>query len=300
MEINMSKKVVRDIFLKKQVFYSYDLGARVLKIRYFDSYEETASFTRREVFSKSYTKGISLMKNEAKEILLQLLKDKNTIIRFHAAAMFGISGFNVPEAYPLLNTIYSNDVSLSVRAIAAYSLFRNKELDKKKAIPIIKKAIEEETNFIWQRDLMHYLARVEGNINGKGIKLLEMLKKEGKLNEWEIEMLSKLKYYIEYSKRISRINADLFDLRKLIQLDEKTIKRDRKLKNIDSMEEKLQKLVDQDLDKMLKGEKPTTDREHLETMAKIIRQEGWLKRNLIPLIGSVATILAVILSAILT
>lgn len=295
----MSKKKVRDIFLKQQVFYIYDSKERILKIGYFDSYEETAFFNYREVFSKSYAKGISLKKNEAKEILLQLLKDKNAIIRFHAAAMFGISGFDVPEAYPLLNTIYINDELLSVRAIAAYTLFENKELDKKTAIPIIKKAIEEETNFVLRKELMQYLAIAEGNTKGEGIKLLEMLKKEGKLQEWEIESINYLKYYIELSETIGRINADFNKLRELIKEDDKTIERDRKLKNIETIDEKLQKLMNQVLDKMLKGEKPTTDREYLETMAKIIKHEGWLKRNLIPLFGSVATILAVILSAVL-
>jgi len=294
----MSKKIVRDIFLKLQVFQTYDTEERILKIGYFDSYEETARFSFREVLSKAYAKGISLKKNEAKKILLQLLKDKNAIIRFHTAAMFGTSDFDVPEAYPLLSVIYSNDESLSVRAMAAYSLFRKKELDKKKAIPIIKKAIEKEMNFIWQRILMRYLAKVEGNTKGEGIKLLEMLEKEGKLQEWEIEFTNDEKSIIEFSERISMINTDIYYLRKSIQEDKKTIERDSKLKNIESIEEKLEKLKHQVLDKMLKGEKPTTDREYFETMAKIIRQEGWLKRNLIPLIGSVATILAVILSAI--
>ncbi len=296
--MNMSKKVVRDIFLKQIVFHKYDPEDSILKIGYFDSYEETASFNYREVFSKSYAKGISLTKNEAKEILLQLLKDKNAIIRFHAAAKFGVSGIDVPEAYPLLNAIYSNDESLSVRAISAYYLFKKKELDKKKAISIIKKAIEEETNFVLRRDLIHCLAKVEGNTKGEGIKLLELLEKEGKLYEWEIEGINILKLNIDLSKSFSKINTNLFNLRKLIEEDDKTKERDRKLKNIESIEEKLQKLMNQDLDKMLKGEKTTTDREYLETITKIIKHEGWWKRNLIPLIGSVATILAVILTAV--
>lgn len=296
--MNMSKKVVRDIFLKQLVFYIYDPEERILKIGYFDSYEETACFNYREVFSKSYAKGISLKKNEAKEILFQLLKDKNAIIRFHAAAMFGISGFDVPEAYPLLNTIYINDESLSVRAIAAYTLFENKELDKKTAILIIKKAIEEETNFVLRKELIQYLAIAEGNTKGEGIKLLEMLKKDGKLQDWEIDSISYVKYYIELSKIIGKINTNLVKLRELIEEDDKTIERDRKLKSIESIEEKLQKLMNQDLDKMLKGEVITTDREYLDTIYKFIKHESWWKRNLIPLIGSLATILAVILSAI--
>lgn len=296
--MNMSKKVVRNIFLKQQVFHTYIPEKKILKIGYFDSLEETACFIiYEEVFSRAYAKGISLKKNEAKEILLQLLKDKNTIIRFHAAAMFGTFGFNVPEAYSLLNTIYSNDVSLSVRAIAACSLCRKNELDKKKAIPIIKKAIEEETNFIWQKTLMRNLARVEGDKYGEGIRLLEMLEKEGKLQEWEIDMLSYQKNRIDLSEKFSMINIYIDKLRELIELDAKTKERDRKLKNIESIEEKFEKVKHQVLDKMLKGEIPT-DKEYLETINKIIRQEGWLKRNLIPLIGSVTTILAVILSAI--
>jgi len=293
----MSKKVVRDIFLKQLVFRTYDLEKRILKIGCFDTYEETASFSYREIFPGSYVNGISLKKNKAKEILLQLLKDRNTNIRFHTVVMFGLDDFDVPEVYPLLNTIYTNDESLSVRAVATYSLFKKKGLDKKIVIPIIKKAIEEETNFIWRRNLMRYLARVEGSTKGEGFKLLEILEKEGKLYEWEIKLNYIIKSIIDFSENMSNIDSILLELRKSIKEDEKTRKRNRELKNIDSIDEKFEKLKHQVLDKMLKGEIPT-DREYLETINKIIRQEGWLKRNLIPLIGSIATILAVILSAI--
>lgn len=60
-------------------------------------------------------------------------------------------------------------------------------------------------------------------------------------------------------------------------------------KEFQSLADKIEHLLSQDLDRMIEGQKPIIDIERLEKIAKIGRYEPWWKRNLVSLVGTTLT-----------